>query len=393
MILLNRLIVQKLIPNWQQTDDDRIRAQYGILGGWVSIIINGILFILKVFLGWVTGSIGLIADGIHSFSDMGTSFITVISFYFFKKPSDQEHPFGHGRIESIGTVIIAVLLIVVGIEIFKTSINRILNPISFHASWMVILLIGITIFIKEWNARFTIELGKAVNSDILHADAWHHRTDAISSGFIVIAFITQKLGIVNLDGFAGIVISILVCWAGWKIVKGGIDDLLGKPPSLELVHEMKQVIRSFPGVLGVHDLIIHQYGYKKIMSLHIQVDEDLSLKEGHALSERISKAIDRKFYTHSTIHVDPINTQDPETNRYRIYLKEILKKQSDGLEFHDLRIGWTGGKKNLIFDLVIHPSVSDQEVEKIVREIRCGLLEDFPTLSNVSITVEPRFAL
>ena len=387
-------IVHRYIHEPEKTHDQDVRSQIGWLEGWVSIIANLILTLIKGVLGFITGSVALIADALHTFSDVSTSVVIVIAFRVAKKPSDRTHPFGHGRMEAIGSVIVAVLLIVIGIEILKESIERLVHPVHFEASWLFIGIITGTIIIKELLARFSHELGQHIKSSTLEADAWHHRTDAISSILVVLAFLVQRyFGIAYIDSIAGILVSAIIAYTGWVIIKSGVNDLLGKRPSACFVKEIKETVCRNPDVLDAHDLIVHQYGQHTVMSFHVEVTEDTSLQDAHALTEKIEKMVERTFDSHATIHVDPVNVNDPELKEIRKSLKNVLKKRKEKISFHDLRSVGDTASKNIVFDLVADPDMSDRAVEHLRDDLVKQLLEKFPSAKNVIIEVEPKYAL
>jgi cation diffusion facilitator family transporter len=384
-------VVRKSIQDWENVHDQDVRCRYGSLEGWVSIVINFILFLLKIVFGTLTGSVSLIADAVHTLSDVTTSIVILISFKISRKPSDASHPFGHGRMEAIATVIVALLLMVAGVEIFKSALDRMIHPQSFTASWMVILIILMTVIIKELLARFSHELGLMIESDALVADFWHHRTDAISSILVIVAFIAQRFGITYLDGAVGILVALMIGYTGWKIARRAIDDLLGLRPSKALIERVKQVARSFDQVLDVHDLIIHQYGYYMVLSFHIEVSESLSLKHAHTLAEKVEKAVNDKFHTYTTVHIDPVNTSDPELIRMRRFLNQILDDYKGQFSFHDLRTVGEASAKNVHFDLTVDPDTKDKEILRIKQKLEGALKDTYPSIAGVVIEVEPKY--
>jgi cation diffusion facilitator family transporter len=385
-------IVRLIIRDYNNIHDQRVRSKYGLLEGWMSIIVNFLLFLIKGIIGITTSSIALIADALHTMSDIATSVVIVGAFRASKKPSDREHPFGHGRMEPVATVVVAVLLIVVGVELFKNSIERIVNPKPFDSSWGVIGVIGVTVIIKELLARFSRELGRMIKSKTLEADFWHHRTDAISSVIVIVAFIGERIGLVNLDGIAGLMVSVMVAYAGWKIVKTGTDDLLGKRPSEDLIMEVKETAREFPEVLNIHEVIIHEYGKTLVLSFHIQIPEHYSLKKAHALSDQVANAIDKRFSCHSTVHIDPINLNDSNIKEYRQFLENIVDKEKDIIEYHDLRITGRNREKTIYFDIVVCPESDEKNIDHIKSKITKKFLKKFPSLKSVTIEIEPKYA-
>ncbi|MCK5148195.1 cation transporter [bacterium] len=300
--------VLKTIPNWQNTSDQEVRSRYGIVGGWTSIVVNIVLSIVKIVIAVFTGSVSLIADAIHTLSDVATSVVILWSFHIAAKPADEKHPFGHGRMEAISTIVVAVILIYVGIELGKSGVHRILNPTEISATWPVMFIIVLTIIIKEGLGRISRELSQMIKSSALEADFWHHRIDAISSILVLIAFAGQRLGVLWLDGVMGLGVSLMIVWTGWLIIRNGIDDLLGTSPDKDFVDDVRKTALAFDGVIDVHDLIVHQYGQNMVMSMHVAMDERLSFKVAHRLGTIVGLEIDCIYNTHTTVHIDPVNS-------------------------------------------------------------------------------------
>ena len=388
-------IVRKNIPNWKDVHNQEVRSRYGSLSSWTSIVVNLILFLVKGILGIVTGSIALVADAFHSVSDVSTSIVILISFRLAKKPSDKSHPFGHGRAEAIATLVVAMLLMIVAVEIFKGSVTRLLKPHDFQATNLIIGIVLVTILIKELLAQFTKILGNMIDSSALHADAWHHRTDAISSILVLAAFIAQRLGIPFVDGVAGVLVAGMIGFAAWEIGRKGVDDLLGQHPSPKLIKEIKEAARQFDDVLGIHDIIVHQYGQTTVMSFHIVVSEALSLRQAHDLSDEVSTYIDKKFHTYSTVHIDPSDKRDKQQAEIEYFLGDFLKQiqKSDACLFNDLRILRSKETKNLFFGLSVDPTLADAQVQATIEEIKKAIHENFSYIDHIQIEIEPKYVL
>lgn len=259
-------IVVKTIRDYTRINDLKVRARYGLLEGWVSIVINLLLFFVKGALGLTTKSISLIADAIHTLADTATSIVVIIGFKIAKKPSDKEHPFGHGRMELVATLIVAVLLIIAGVEFLESSIGRIIHPAPVSASWLVLIVIFTTIVIKELLALFARELGIMIDSKTLEADFLHHRSDVIATTFVVLALISSRYGYTSIDGIAGILVSLIIIYSGYTIAKEAVNPLLGEAPSKEIIQRIEEIAKGFDGVYGVHDMIVHQYGRERLVS-------------------------------------------------------------------------------------------------------------------------------
>ncbi|MBC7319249.1 cation transporter [bacterium] len=284
----------------------RSREDFGYLEAWVSIIGNILLFLVKFLFGLALNSIALIAEGFHSLSDVLTSIVVLFGFKFGSKPADEKHPFGHGRIEQISTLIIAFMLLWVAYELGKASIERIISPPKVDFNAVVVVFMFISALIKEWMARFSIFLGKRINSSTLIADAWHHRSDAIASLLVGIGFIFIKFNIFRIDGILGLFIVILLGAVGIELIKSSVDFLLGKAPDERLLEYIRNVTLSVPGVLDLHDILVHDYQSSKAISLHIEIEDTLSAKEAHRIALEVQDRLKKKLKeSNISVHIDP----------------------------------------------------------------------------------------
>lgn len=387
-----RWLVAKYIKNYQNINDLKVRARYGTLEGWTSIVINILLFAVKITIGLSIKSVALIADAIHTLADSATSVVVIIGFKIAKRPSDKEHPFGHGRTESIATLIVSVLLFIAGFELLEKSIHSIARPQESTASLSVILIIAGTIIIKELMARFSYQLGDIIDSQALKADALHHRTDVFATGLVVVALIASHFGFRRVDGIMGACVSLIIFYSAYAIAKEAVSPLLGEAPSEEAIMEIESLANAFEGVLGVHDIIYHKYGQTIIVSLHIEVSDKGSAFDLHELSERVEEAIGQKIGGTVTAHIDPINMDHPKYHAIEREIKEIISKDRRVSSFHDLRIiGCDVDKCRVVFDIVLEEDVDDQERYDIVRSIRERMEGKFPGMKT-AIKAEPKFA-
>lgn len=282
------------------------RENIGYLEGWVSVIGNFALFIFKYFSGVAISSISLIADAFHSLSDVLTSIVVILGFKFGSKPADKHHPYGHGRIEQIATLIIALLLVIVAYDLGKASFERVLTPQKVGFNIIIFIILLISALFKEWMARFSIYLGKKIDSSSLIADAWHHRSDAIATSLVAIGLIGSKFGLYRVDGFLGLVVAILIAWVGIDLLRSSTNFLIGEAPSEDLVRKIEDVILEIPGVLSYHDLSVHDYQNQKYITLHIEVETNLSAKEAHNLALKVQDHIkDTIENSQVIVHIDP----------------------------------------------------------------------------------------
>jgi cation diffusion facilitator family transporter len=281
-------------------------SSLGFIEGWVSIFINTVLFGFKYWAGTITGSVAMVADAWHTISDSLTSAIVIIGFWMTSRPADSNHPFGHGRAESISSIIIATLLGVVGLNFFIESLSRIVSHQQLQFSLFAIIVFGVSAIFKEGLAQFSIWAGKKIGSDALKADGWHHRSDAIASIVIVIGALLGN-SILWLDGILGIFVSILILWATYEILKNSVNILLGQQPDKQLINEIKELIQSVsPNISNIHNIKLHSYGELKELSIHINLPDNMTFKEAHQISNDIENKLFAEKRIRATVHFEPV---------------------------------------------------------------------------------------
>ncbi|MDZ7373854.1 MAG: cation diffusion facilitator family transporter [candidate division KSB1 bacterium] len=360
--------------------------------GWASIVVNVLLSALKILGSLASGSVALLADAFHSLSDVVTSAIIVVAYRLAKLPSDERHPFGHGRAEHAASLVVAVLLVVAGFELGKSSLARVLHPQSVDASSWVLGLVIVSIVAKELLAQFSHRLAVAIQSQALEADTWHHRTDAISAAVVLVALILSRYGIVRADGIAGLIVSGFIVYIGIKFTWEAVSELMGHAPPPALVDEIKGIALEHPEVLDAHDVIVHQYGRKKVISLHIGLSKDTSLDRSHTIAEEVEANVSARIGGHTTVHVDPVAEGD-ELDRIRAVLDQFSRTREWVLSFHDVRLSRNAdGSEDLILDLVVtadsHGTEGQAGIEELVRQLRAA----FPSLRQIRVQMEPPFA-
>ena len=370
------LITNKYIPKTKESTM-KYRSRIGKFQGWISVTVNSLMFLLKLTIGLVIGSISVIADAIHTLSDVISSGVVIWGFNEAQKPADKEHPYGHGRAEYVATLVIAVLLIVAGIEFIESSIDRIIHPIVIEPSWWMIIAIISTIFLKIFIANYAEFLSMRIASGTLHADAWHHRTDAISSLLVTVAMISGKFGYSQVDGWAGLGVALFIIWSGLGIARLAVDDLIGKPPTVEEVEDIRQLARAVDGVLDVHDIAIHSYGKEKFASIHIEIDTDEKPARAHDISENVEKNLGEKLGVSPTVHVDPVSITDPKVKEVKKYLQEHWSNNDVITDFHDVRVVDTAQHHVILFGVNVKPGVSKSRVIESCNEVERDLISVF----------------
>lgn len=391
MKTITKLILKLFVKNYSQVEDPSVRAQYGALGGWASVFVNIILFIIKFFLGILINSVSLIADAFHTLSDLITSFVFLFGFKLSQKPPDKEHPFGHGRMEPVTALIISVLLFVAGIEFLQKSFHRILDPTPSQASLMIIAIIFATLLVKEMLARFAIVLADAIDSQALRVDAYHHRCDAVTTVFVLIAMVASRYGLYALDGIMGIFVSFAIMYSGFLAGKEAVDPLLGAAVPKEILLKIKKTAKSFEGVLGVHDIIYQSYGQTRIISLHLEVSDKEDVNKLHMLSEEVEEAISASFGGVVIAHIDPVNREHPLYSNIHNTINKIVSEDNRVKGFHELRIvGKKTDKCNVVFDIALNDTVDEIQVQKVKLSIADKFKSIYPKM-KVVINAEPKY--
>ncbi len=375
------------IPNTKESAQ-RYRSKIGIFQGWISVGVNGVLFLIKITLGLMTGAVSLIADAVHTFSDLITSYIVIWGFKQAEKPADVEHPYGHGRAEYIATLIIAILLCVAGIEIIEYSVDRIQNPESVEVKiWMIILLTG-TVIIKEITARYGTYLSSLIASGTLHADAWHHRTDALSSLMVVGAMIAGLYGYPSVDGWAGLGVALFLLYTGFDIAKGSVDDLIGRPPTPEEVENIRNIVMGVPGVLGAHDITVHSYGHDKFISIHVEVDARETTAAAHDISEEVESKLEEILGVEPTVHIDPVHPGNPLVKKIQDFLQQYKVEDEYITDVHDIRVVETENHHVILFGVNVKTGMSQSQIISCTTRAQEKMKQNFPEY-EINIKVSP----
>lgn len=352
------------------------RLKVGKLEGYLSIFSNLFLFGIKLFLGLISQSIALLADAFHTLMDVATSGIVILGFKLSQKPADAEHPFGHGRAETISSLLISFLIGLVGIEFLKSSIGRLYDSEELMVDPKMIFIIVVTIAVKEIMARVSHEMGELIESDILKGDAAHHRSDMLSSLLVVVGLIGVRLGWPELDSYMGIGVSIFILYTGYKLAQNAVDELLGKPPTKEMINSISVIATKVSGVLNVHDIIVHQYGVKKFISLHIEVGDDRTADELHIIADLVEDKIAKKMYANVVTHIDPVKLGGNIENAITMMVNHTIKNDELG-DIQDLRIMKENGTVSKI-SFEIPCSVEFMEKDEIQIELNQQIAKAYP---------------
>ncbi|MDC1038627.1 cation diffusion facilitator family transporter [Candidatus Marinimicrobia bacterium] len=375
------------VPNTKESSQI-YRTKIGVFQGLVSIGVNSFLFILKMWIGLMSGAVSVIADAIHTLSDVISSVVVIWGFKQSEKPADVEHPYGHGRAEYIATLIIAILLVVAGIEFIEVAIDRIRNPEFVTSRWWMIIALSATIILKEITARYAEFLSSKIASGTLHADAWHHRSDAISSLLVVIALVAGKFGFPAVDGWAGLGVAFFLIYTGYEIAKDSVDDLIGKPPTTEEVEIIRQIVMGIDGVLGAHDIIVHSYGHDKFISIHVEIDAEKSTGEAHDIAENVEMVLEKSLGVEPTIHLDPVLPNDPFVKEVSGTINTISDQDDRITDVHDIRVIKTENHNVILFGVNVQPGMTQRNIVSCCHTLEDGIKKKFPEF-DVDIKVSP----
>ncbi len=372
---MTKLLLKLFVKNYKNTEEKQVRERYGVLGGTVGIVCNLLLSLVKIVLGALSGSVSVIADAMNNLSDTASSVITLIGFKAAGKPADEDHPFGHGRIEYMAAFIVAALILLVGFELLKSSVEKIISPAAVQVNYITLIILFLSSLTKLWMYFFNKKLSKAVDSGVLAATAQDSLNDALVTFAILISVGVMVAFEINIDPYVGLLMSGFILYTGLKAAKETIDPLLGMAPEKELIEDLEKTIMSFEGFIGIHDLIVHNYGPGRIFaSVHIEVPVDIDIVHCHEQVDLCEKVVNEKLGVELVVHMDPIVTNDETVNKIKEQLGLVLKDIGQGLSFHDFRMTPKGeNRTNLIFDLVmpIGFKMSEEEVsEKITVEMR-----------------------
>ena len=360
-------LVRRFIKNYQDTKDANVRTNVGKLSGIVGIFSNLFLFVIKFMIGTIVHSVSIQADGVNNLTDAGSNII--LSFHLANKPADKDHPFGHERTETIASLFVGILILVLGFETAKESISKVIHPgsIDFRIASVIILLISI--IVKFWMYAYNKKLSKTYDSSLLEATALDSISDVCGTTAVLVSTLLSPVLHFNLDGYMGIVVSGIILYGAYGLLRDMINSLIGEAPDPELVHNIVNRIMAHPAILGVHDMMLHNYGPNKIFaSAHVEVDSSKDIFETHDHIDNIEREVKENMNIDLVLHMDPVKVNDPETELYRAKVVEAIHQIDPKWGFHDFRIVSGPTHVNLVFDLVIpfEEKYSQEEIEDML---------------------------
>lgn len=387
---MTNFLVRMFVKDYQNLQDTEVRTRYGNMTSLVGIIVNLFLFAIKFIVGRLFHSIAITADAVNNLSDAGSSIISLLSFKLSGMPADREHPFGHERMEYLASSLVGFFIIILGFELLKTSFAKILRPDVISFSLLTVCVLLFSIGAKFWLYKFNAGLGDRVDSSMMKATATDSLSDVLATSAVLLSTLLSPLFGIQLDGYMGVAVSLLIIYSGINIMKEMWDTLLGKKPSEELVQQLENTINRYGGVLGTHDLVIHNYGPRLYFAtVHVEVDAREDILASHDLIDNIEREVARELNIHLVIHMDPLTQDDPDVLRLRDMTVQIVSDIDKSLTIHDFRVVKGVTHDNLIFDVVIPHQYAPKDRE-IIEKITARIKEQEENLFPV-ITIDRSF--
>ena len=374
---MTKLLLRLFIKDYQNTEDPAVRGACGKLAGIVGIVCNLLLFAGKLLAGTLSGSVSITADAVNNLSDASSSLVTLLGFKMAERPADAEHPYGHARMEFLSGLLVAILILIIGVELGKSSIQKILHPEAVEFSVLTLCILVGSILMKLWMCLFCRKLGKRIQSTTLEATAADSRNDVITTAAVLLGCLAGHFFHWRIDGWVGALVAVFILASGWSIAKETISPLLGKQADPELVQRISRLVLSHEKILGIHDLMVHDYGPGQCFaSVHAEMDMHEDPLMCHDILDDVERDAMRELRVHLVIHYDPIVTDDDELNHMRTLVQKELVAIDPRLSMHDFRMVRGPQHTNLIFDLAVPYSMSDKTAELKRRIDECVQFED-----------------
>ena len=351
---MTNLLIKLFIKSPRDTSSPAVRRAYGTLASTVGIILNLLLAAGKFAVGFLFGAISVQADAVNNLSDAGSQIISLITFKVAAKPADRDHPFGHARIEYVSSMIVSFLILLIGWELLSGSVDKILHPTETVFSWLSVIVLGVSVLVKLWLCIFNRKIAKRIDSSVMRATAADSLSDAGATFAVLVATLVYKFTGFDPDAYMGILVALLILWAGIKILNDTKNSILGEKPSEETVAQIEAMVKEFEdqGAIGIHDLVVHNYGPGRVMaSLHVEVDGDADIYASHDMADLIERRLRVECGIEATVHMDPVAVRDPRVSELKAYAEAIVREVDDRLLIHDFRIVPGESHTNLIFDI------------------------------------------
>ena len=368
---MTKALIRLFIRDAENTRSARVREQYGVLSGAVGIACNVFLFILKVVIGLVTGSISIAADAFNNLSDGLSCLISIVGFKVSGKEPDAKHPFGYGRTEYIAGLVVSFIIVLVGFEFFKTSINRILHPAPVAFSLVLVVILAVSMLVKLWMGAFNVQIGRRIDSPVLMAAGQDSRNDVITTSVVILGMVAGRFTTLPVDGYVGVLVALFIIWAGFGIARDTVAPLLGEAADPEIAENIEKLVLESDYIVGVHDLIVHNYGAGRwLASLHAEVPSDSDFVAVHEVIDEAEKRVWQRTGVYLVIHMDPIDVNNEHVAALREQVDAALREIDETLSMHDFRVVDGERQINLIFDVVVPFSYDNDAKRNLMMTIR-----------------------
>ncbi len=392
-----QLIVRCCIRNWERVAEPAVRSRYGMLEGWVSIVGNLALALVKLVLGLMVHSAGLIADAVHSLSDMASSAVVILSFRISRKPPDQEHPFGHEKADYVATLVVALLMIMAGFQIGQESLTGLWREpaaTDLPLTWWMFAVLVLLLLAKEAMGGFSRTLGRMIDSQALKADAWHHRTDALSTAIVIVGLGGRNVGLYWLDGVAGLLVALWIVYTGIKLAYDAISPLLGEIAPPDEIETIRKIAQAVAGVVSSHDIKVQKYGHFYFTTLHCELSDRMDVHKMHEISVIIETRILKRFRGECVVHMDPVNLYHPLLHRVSDVIRDAVISHSELVEFRDLNLWNEEGRERGEVEVSVNAATPRETYPDITGYISSEVRQRFPALDfsvrlKVDFTAEP----
>lgn len=364
-------LIRRFVPDWQQVQRTDVRERYGTLAAAVGILSNIFLCIIKGLIGLFSGSIAVTADAVNNLSDAGSSVITLLAFKIAGKPADEEHPYGHARMEYISGMAVSFIIILLGLELMGSSFEKILHPEEVGVSALTYLVLIVSIAVKLWQGMFNRSLGKRISSEALQATAADSLNDVFSTGAVLLSTLVYQFTAIPIDGWVGMLVAIFITVSGVKLIMETGSPLLGQAPDPQMVRELEEKITAYDGVIGIHDLQVHNYGPGRVFAtVHAEVPANRDILVSHDIIDNIEREVGHEMNLNLVIHMDPVVTDDERLNQLHAQVQQIVVGIDSNLSMHDFRAVFGPTHTNLVFDVVVPPgfSLSDSELSRRIEQ-------------------------
>lgn len=385
---MTKALIRLFIRDADKTRDARVRERYGVLSGAVGIACNASLFALKLTIGLLTGSISIAADAFNNLSDGLSCLISIVGFKVAGKAPDAKHPFGYGRTEYIAGLIVAFIIVLVGFEFLKTSADRIIHPEPVAFSGVLLAILAVSMLVKLWMGAFNSYIGRQIESPVLLAAGQDSRNDVITTLVVVLGMVAGRFTTLPVDGYVGVLVALFILWAGIGIVRDTVAPLLGEAADPEVAHNIAEIVRESEYIVGVHDLIVHNYGAgRSLASLHAEVPSDSDFVAVHEVIDEAEKRVWQRTGVYLVIHMDPIDVNNEHVAALRAQVDGVLRDIDEGLSMHDFRVVDGARQINLIFDVVVPYSYGESDKRELLMQIY-DRLKAIDTRYNPVVTLD-----